>query len=324
VGIDASTDDIDALKQFFDAMPAKSGAAFVIVLRAPTEPAQSLVTALQPATVMPVVPVRQAMRLEPNHIYVVEPALFCTVVEHELQLGAARGMEERRYPIDLFFDSLAADYGERAVGVVFASVSADSAFGFTRLKEFGGVTFAQVKTSSKSDNTPWPPSVSNAIDFQLDAGEMPQRMIELWANAKKIRLARVPVGREDEETEVGEPGAGMSNIERTLREIMMILRNRTGHDFRHYKRATVLRRIERRLQVNGLSELQQYRDYLQSHPEETATLLQDMLISVTNFFRDKDAYDVLKEQVVPAIFENRRQEEPVRVWVVGCATGEEA
>ncbi|WP_116142134.1 CheR family methyltransferase [Trinickia diaoshuihuensis] len=324
VGIDASADDIEALKQFFDAMPAQSGAAFVITLRAPTEPAQSLVTALQPATVMPVVPVRQAMRMEPNHIYVVEPPLVCTIVEQELRTGAPHGIEERREHIDLFFDSLATAYGERAVGVLFASVSTDSAFGFTRLKEFGGVTFAQARGSARSDNAQWPPSVVNAIDFQLEASEMPQRMLELWSNAKKIRLARVPVGKDDDDAEVGEPGAGMSNIERTLREIMMILRNRTGHDFRHYKRATVLRRIERRLQVNGLSELQQYRDYLQTHPEETTTLLQDMLISVTNFFRDKDAYDVLRDQVMPAIFENRRQEEPVRVWVVGCATGEEA
>ncbi|PMS15097.1 chemotaxis protein [Trinickia dabaoshanensis] len=324
VGIDASAGDIEALKQFFDIMPAQSGAAFVIVLRAPAEPVQSLVTALQPATVMPVVPVRQTTRMEPNHVYLVEPPMVCTIVEHELRTSGPRDADERRHPVDLFFDSLATAYGERAVGVLFASVSTDSAFGFTRLKEFGGVTFAQSRSAARTDNAPWPPSVVNSIDFQLDAAEMPQRMLELWANAKKIRLARVPAGRDELEQEAGEPGAGTGNVERTLREIMMILRNRTGHDFRHYKRATVLRRIERRLQVNGLSDLQPYRDYLQTHPEETTTLLQDMLISVTNFFRDKDAYDILKDQVIPSIFENRRQDEPVRVWVVGCATGEEA
>lgn len=324
VGIDATADDIDALNQLFDAMPAQPGAAFVVVLRAPVEPTHSLIAGIQPATVMPVVPVRQTMRIEPDRIYVIEPPLACTIVENELRAVPSRGAQERRYPIDVFFDSLATAYGERAIGVVLAGVTTDSALGFTRLKEFGGVTFAQSKASARAESPSWPPSVTNAIDFQLDVTDMPQRMLELWANAKKIRLARVPAGKNEEKSEAAEPSAGMANIERTLREVMMILRNRTGHDFRHYKRATVLRRIERRLQVNSLSELQHYRDFLQTHPEETATLLQDMLISVTNFFRDKDAYDVLRDHVMPAIFENRRPEEPVRVWVVGCATGEEA
>ena len=324
VGIDASAEDIDALKQFFHAMPAQPGAAFIVVLRAPIEPEHSLDTALRPATSLPVVPVRQTMRIEPDHIYVIEPPLVCTIVEYELRTVPSRGEQERRYPIDVFFDSLATAYGERAIGVVLAGVNTDCTLGFTRLKEFGGVTFAQNKPSSRAESPSWPPSITNAIDFRLDATEMPQRMLELWANAKKIRLARVPAGADEDEREAVEPSAGRGNIERTLREVMMILRNHAGHDFRHYKRATVLRRIERRLQVNGLSELQQYRDFLQTHPEETATLLQDMLISVTNFFRDKDAYDVLRDQVMPAIFDNRRPEEPVRVWVVGCATGEEA
>ena len=324
VGIDASANDIDALKQLFDAMPAQSGAAYVVVLRAPSEPEHALAAALQPATAMPVVPVRQTMPIEPNRIYVIEPPLVCTIVEHELHAALVHGAEEWHHPIDVFFDSLATAYGERAIGVVLAGVSTDSALGFTRLKEFGGVTLAQNKASTRAEGTAWPPSVTSAIDFQLDVADIPQRMLALWANAKKIRLARVPAGGDEGEGEGAGPSAGTGNVERTLREIMMILRNRTGHDFRHYKRATVLRRIERRLQVNGFSELQQYRDYLQTHAEETAALLQDMLISVTNFYRDKEAYEVLRDHVMPAIFENRRQEEPVRVWVVGCATGEEA
>jgi two-component system CheB/CheR fusion protein len=323
VGIDASADDGDALKEFFTAMPSQSGTAFVIVLRTPFAPGRSLSTELQPATSMRVVPVQHTVRIEQDHIYVVEPPLVCSIAEQELRTGFPRAIDERRPAIDGFFDSLATAYGERAIGVVFAGVNTDSALGLIRLKEFGGVTFGQAKGAARADN-PWPPGVTNMIDFSLDAPGMAQRMQELWANARKIRLPRIPAGGDAQESEVPEASVGAANIERTLREIMMILRNRTGHDFRHYKRATILRRIERRLQVNGLSELQHYRDHLQSHPEETTALLHDMLISVTNFFRDKDAYDVVREQVLPAIFANRRPDEPVRVWIVGCATGEEA
>ncbi|MGN6317408.1 CheR family methyltransferase [Trinickia sp.] len=325
VGIGASANDIDALTKFFDAMPASPGAAFVIVLDAPVQPGEPLIDGIQPATAMPVVPVPQARQIEPNHVYVVEPPLLWTIVEHELRARPSNGADELRNASAVFFDSLAAAYGERAIGVVLAGADLDGALGLMRLKELGGITFAQDNSAMRLDGAAWPLGVTSAIDFVLDVGKMPQRMLDLWANAKKIRLTRVPgAPAPDDDDEIVEPGAGTSNDERTLREIMMILRNRTTHDFRHYKRATVLRRIERRLQVSGLSDLQQYRDYLQSHPEETATLLQDMLISVTNFFRDKEAYDVLTDHVLPAIFENRRQEEPIRAWVVGCATGEEA
>jgi two-component system, chemotaxis family, CheB/CheR fusion protein len=150
---------------------------------------------------------------------------------------------------------------------------------------------------------------------------MPQCLLNFWANAKEIRLSDVS-GEEGSDT--APAGAFSENNERALREIMIILRTRTAHDFRHYKRATVLRRIERRLQVNGFSDLQQYRDHLHLHPEETVTLLQDMLISVTNFFRDKDAYEALRKEVLPVLFRNRTAEEPIRVWAAGCATGEEA
>jgi two-component system CheB/CheR fusion protein len=305
-------------------MPASPGAAFVVILQAPAQPEQPLGAALQAATGMPVVAVQRSLRLEPDHIYLVEPPFVSTIVEHELRAVQANGSDDRRSPIDIFFDSLAGAYGERAIGVVLAGADLDSALGLMRLKELGGITFAQDTAATRFDGSSRLLGLTTTIDFVLDVKDMPQRMLDLWANAKKIRLTRVGPGAPEMDGEVVEPGVGTSNDERTLREIMMILRNRTTHDFRHYKRATVMRRIERRLQVNGLSDLQQYRDYLQSHSEETSALLQDMLISVTNFFRDKEAYDVLREQVLPAIFDNRRPEEPVRAWVVGCATGEEA
>ena len=324
VGIDASTADGDALTRFFGVMPASPGAAFVVVLQAPAKSEQPLGTALQPATGLPVVSVRQTTPIEPDHIYVIEPHFIPTIVDHELRAAQLKPGDERRSPSDIFFDSLAGAFGERAIGVVLAGADLDNELGLMRLKEFGGITFAQDSAAIRFDGTSRLLGVSSTIDFVLDVEEMPQRMVDLWANAKKIRLTRAGLSATENDDETVERGIGTSNDERTLREIMMILRNRTTHDFRHYKRATVMRRIERRLQVNGLSDLLQYRDYLQAHTDETSALLQDMLISVTNFFRDREAYDALREHVLPAIFDKRRPDEPVRAWVVGCATGEEA
>ncbi|HWT17411.1 MAG TPA: CheR family methyltransferase, partial [Variovorax sp.] len=160
------------------------------------------------------------------------------------------------------------------------------------------------------------------VDIVLPAADMGRHLVELWRNAQHIHLPYEPTGPAAPEAEDG--GAAGSIAEQALQEVMGLLRNYTRHDFRHYKRATVLRRLERRLQVNRLADLPAYRDFLRNHPEEAAPLLQDMLISVTNFFRDPDAFEALEREALPALIESKQPGEQVRAWVAGCATGEEA
>ncbi|PTB22875.1 chemotaxis protein [Trinickia symbiotica] len=321
VGLGASAGGIEALKVFLEALPARSGAAFVVVLHLSPEHSSNLSAVLQPLTEMPVSQVTETVTIEPNHVYVIAPALAMTMSDDELHVEKKEVTDVSAASIDLFFRSLAAAHRERAVGIVLSGAGSDGSVGITRIKELGGITVAQAPAEAEHSSMPHAAIATGMIDFTLPASEMPQRLLDFWKNAKQIRLPAEPEGA-DEDTETNR--AFSESNERALREIMIILRTRTAHDFRHYKRATVLRRIERRLQVNGFTDLQQYRDYLHVHPEETAALLQDMLISVTNFFRDKEAYEALRKEVLPIVFRNRTAEEPVRVWAAGCATGEEA
>lgn len=292
--------------------------AFVVVVHLAPDHESNLGALLQKVTSMPVLEVTSATPIQPDHVYLIAPSLELTMVDDYLRVAPNRPDEGgRRAAIDLFFRTLAEVHRERAIGVVLSGAGSDGSVGLSRVKEMGGITFAQDPTEAEYDSMPRSAIATGMVDFVLTSAEMPQRLMDLWTTAKEIHL---PVVGNDERQE--EPVNEAA--ERALREIMIILRTRTGHDFRHYKRATVLRRIERRLQVNGITDLQAYRDHLHVHQEETQALLQDMLISVTNFFRDKEAFDVLEREVLPQLFEGRGEQDRIRVWSVGCATGEEA
>lgn len=318
VGIGASAGGLSALLEFFEALPAHTSMAFVVVVHLAPDHESNLASLLQKATGMPVLQVTAATPIQPDHVYLIAPSLELTMVDDYLRVAPSRPEEGgRRAAIDLFFRTLAETHRERAIGIVLSGAGSDGSVGLSRVKEMGGITFAQDPAEAEYDSMPRSAIATGMVDFVLTAAEMPQRLLDLWLTAKEIHLPAV----EDEERQ---EDLMNESAERALREIMIILRTRTAHDFRHYKRATVLRRIERRLQVNGITDLQAYRDYLHLHPDETQALLQDMLISVTNFFRDKEAFDVLEREVLPRLFEGRSEQDRIRVWSVGCATGEEA
>ncbi|MBS6360719.1 CheR family methyltransferase [Burkholderia sp.] len=318
VGIGASAGGLSALLEFFEALPAHTSMAFVVVMHLAPDYESNLAALLQKATSMPVLEVTSATPIEPDHVYLIAPSLELTMVDDFLHIAPQRPAQGgRRAAIDLFFRTLAEAHRERAIGVVLSGAGSDGSIGLSRVKEMGGITFAQDPSEAEYDSMPRSAIATGMVDFTLTAAEMPQRMMDLWATAKGIHLPVVE--NEDRQEDLVNESA-----ERALREIMIILRTRTAHDFRHYKRATVLRRIERRLQVNGITDLQAYRDHLHLHPEETQALLQDMLISVTNFFRDKEAFEVLERDVLPQLFDGRSEQDRIRVWSVGCATGEEA
>ncbi|SDE43799.1 CheR family methyltransferase [Paraburkholderia lycopersici] len=315
VGIGASAGGLSALLEFFEALPAHTSMTFVVVVHLAPDHESTLPELLRKATAMPVLEVTRPTPIEPDHVYLIAPSLDLTMVDDYLRVEPRRQPEGgRRAAIDLFFRTLAEAHRERAVGIVMSGAGADGSAGLSRVKEMGGIAFAQDPCEAEYESMPRSAIATGMVDFVLTAAEMPQRLLDLWSTEKKIRLPDLEHG----ERAVNEAA------ERALREIMVILRTRTAHDFRHYKRATVIRRIERRMQVNGITDLQAYRDYLHLHLEETQALLQDMLISVTNFFRDKEAFEVLERDVLPGVFEGRGEGDRIRVWSVGCATGEEA
>ncbi|MBP0588540.1 PAS domain-containing protein [Paraburkholderia sp. LEh10] len=317
VGIGASAGGLNALTEFFEALPAHTSMAFVVVVHLAPDHESNLASLLQKVTDMPVLEVTSATPIQPDHVYLIAPSLDLTMVDDFLRVAPNQPREGRRAAIDLFFRTLAEAHRERAIGIVLSGAGSDGSVGLSRVKEMGGITLAQDPAEAEYDSMPRSAIATGMVDFVLPAAEMPQRLMDLWSTAREIHL---PVVESEEryEDQINE------TAERALREIMIILRTRTAHDFRHYKRATVLRRIERRMQVNGITDLQGYRDHLHLHPEETQALLQDMLISVTNFFRDKEAFEVLEREVLPQLFDRRGEQDRIRVWSVGCATGEEA
>jgi len=322
VGIGASAGGLQALLRFFEKMPAANGMAFVVILHLSPDHESNVAEILQRAANMPVVQVNGPTAIEANHVYVIPPTHDLEMNDGYLQLSGQVRVRGAHLAIDLFFRTLAEVHQERAVAVVMSGTGSDGAAGLARVKEAGGVTLVQDPEDAQYDGMPKAAMATGMVDFVVTAVDMPQRLIELWANACRICLPKNDeslmrfVAPESEEA--------VRLAEEALRDIMALLRTHSRNDFRQYKRATVLRRIERRLQVNGLPDLPAYRDFLRTHPEEVKPLLQDMLISVTNFFRDPEAFEALERDVMPILLGNRQPDEPVRVWVAGCATGEEA
>ena len=321
VGLGASAGGLVALKAFLEHMPKKTGLAFVVILHLSPKHESVADKVLQGSTRMPVIQVTEPTPLEPDHVYVISPNQDLTMSDGHLRVTEAARLRGHHVAIDLFFRTLADTHQDKAVGIVLSGTGADGAVGIARIKEQGGVTFVQSPDDAEYDDMPRSAIAAAQIDFVLPVAEIPDKLIEWWNNARAIQLpeppdANAPILRT--------PPDESEASEHALREILEILAVRSGHDFRYYKRATVLRRIERRMQVNVQQNLPAYRDFLKERPEEARALLDDMLIGVTNFFRDRESFDALEREVMPEIMHGGRRDEPVRVWVPGCATGEEA
>jgi two-component system CheB/CheR fusion protein len=322
VGLGASAGGMQALTRFFAQMPATSGMSFVVVLHLSPAHESHAAGILQRATSLPVSEVTEAVLLEPDHVYVIPPARALGMEDGRLYLSDEGRVAGRNVAIDTFFRALAQAHRHKAAGVVLSGTGTDGSVGLTRIKELGGLTFAQAPEDAEHGGMPLAAIGTGMVDFVLPVDQMPDKLLQLAANAQAMRLpadaasglgARPAPTRDDEQRD-----------EAALAEIMGVLRQRTGHDFRHYKRPTVLRRLERRMQVTALPSLSAYRDHLLSHVEETPALLQDMLISVTNFFRDRTAFQALEQDVLPTLQSPSDGESGLRAWVVGCASGEEA
>ncbi|WP_019340429.1 CheR family methyltransferase [Stutzerimonas stutzeri] len=335
VGIGASAGGIQALLTLFEHMPNDCGMAFVVIMHLSPKHESNVDKIIQNVTQMPVLQVTQPVAIERNHIYVIPPALDLSMNDGYLRLQQPERERGPQVAIDLFFRALADVHHSHAVGIVLSGTGADGSVGLSRIKEQGGVTLAQAPEDAEYDSMPASAIETGMVDIVLPVAEMPQRLVELSQNLQVLLTRKDPLpplgeieqnDKPDGQVEHEQAHTQSKPNELALREILAALRARTGHDFRHYKQATVLRRIERRMQVNALRDMPSYARHLQSHPEETPALLADLLIGVTNFFRDREAFEALERDVLPALFEQKLEADnsALRVWSAACSTGEEA
>ena len=314
VGIGASAGGIEALELLFRHTPIDSGLAFVIVTHLSPERQSLLPEIIARFTSMPVHPVRQGAKLSPNCVYVLPENALVDVEDGVLQLRRLDLVRRERKPIDIFFAALAGDLGEYSAGVVLSGGDGDGTLGVKAIKERGGLTLAQVADGSGPAHPDMPQSAiaSGMVDFAIPAEDMGAKLVEF---ARSLQLL--------DDMADAERAAERHHFDELRPEIYRLLRSQIGHDFSGYKTRTFTRRVQRRMQVTGLDSIDGYVERLRQDPAEVSALFRDLLINVTNFFRDTDAFTALERLVIPKLFEGRGAEDTVRVWVPGCATGEE-
>jgi len=310
VGIGASAGGLAAFEAFFSGMPTDPGMAFVLVQHLAPDHESLLADLIKRYTRLQVFEVRDGMVVKPNCVYILPPGYDIAFLNGTLQLldpSAPRGL---RLPIDFFFRSLAQDQGERAIGIVLSGTGSDGTQGVRAIKAEGGMVIAQRPESTEFDSMPRSALATGIVDYELLPADMPAQLIAYAAHA------------------FGKPPRAATLVppltENALQKIFILLRSQTGHDFSQYKTSTIHRRVERRMAVLQLDAIGDYIKHLQQKPMELEALLRDLLIGVTNFFRDPEAFKKLEEQVIPKVLTGKPAGKAIRVWSIGCSTGEEA
>ncbi|RPH49329.1 MAG: PAS domain S-box protein [Desulfobacteraceae bacterium] len=312
VGIGASAGGVAAFEAFFSGMPADTdpGMAFVLVQHLAPDHKSILTDLIRRYTRMQVFEVQDGMEVKPNCAYIIPPNRDMAFLNGTLQLMEPAAPRGQRLPIDFFFRSLAHDQRDRAIGIVLSGTGSDGTLGVRAIKGEGGMVMAQIPASTEYDGMPRSAIGTGLVDYELPPAEMPAQIIAYVAHAfgKLHHTGKVPAPK----------------VENTLKKIFIVLRAQTGHDFSQYKPSTINRRIERRMAVNQINTMDGYVKYLQQTPVEVEALFRDMLIGVTNFFRDPTAFTMIEEQVIPKLFVGKGADSVIRIWVPGCSTGEEA
>ena len=307
VGIGASAGGLEAFTQMLGAMPVDTGMAFVLVQHLAPTHVSLLSEILSKATVMPVMEVHDEPEVQPNRVYVIPPNRNMIVSRGILQLLPRESASGKYRPIDCFLRSLAEDQGNRAIGVILSGTATDGTLGLEEIKAEGGITFAQ-DDSAQQGSMPHSAIATGCVDFVLSPAGI---AAEIGRIARHPHLALAPSAR----PRGAEPDPG---------KILGILRKALDVDFSQYKTSSLCRRITRRMVLHKIEGMQDYARFLRKNPGEVEALYQDILINVTHFFRDPDTFAALKAEVLPGLLRNRSLNEPVRVWVLGCSTGEEA
>ncbi|MBK5102663.1 MAG: PAS domain-containing protein [Burkholderiales bacterium] len=308
--IGASAGGFEAIRTFLDTMPADSGIAFVVIQHLhPTQ--KSLAAELfGKRTSMPVVQAEDGMRVEPNHVYTIPPNTYPSIHGGVLRLAAPTQLHGPRLPIDHFFASLGEDQHERAIGIVLSGSGSDGALGVKSIAANGGIVLAQRPDTAQFDGMPQSAIASGMVNHILPVAKMPEVLTGYARHPYAAGAARQETVAQSEE-------AGLESV-------LDLVRGRRGYSFSGYKRSTLLRRVLRRMGLRSIERWDHYVDMLHKNPAEIDALFRDFLIGVTEFFRDPDAWNILQSEVITALVHAKPMAEPIRVWVPGCATGEEA
>ena len=310
VGVGASAGGLEAFKLFIKAIPEKSGMAYVLVQHLSPAYVSTLPEILQQITKIPVRLISDNIHLEKDTIYIIPPDNMLTSIDGILKLQPIK--DKKLHIIDLFFSSLAVVHQSFAVGVVLSGALSDGTLGLQVIKSYGGLTFAQEEESAAYKSMPKSAIESGAVDFILPAGEIIPKLIEInysfHLNQTKNGIKET-VYEEDEEV---------------YKQLLAVLRIRRGVDFANYKQSTIKRRFIRRMALNKIDLPHDYLNFLRENKGEQDALYNDMLISVTNFFRDIESFDFLCNIIFPSLINTKSANDPIRIWVAGCATGEEA
>src|SRR3954471_16244502 len=305
VCVGASAGGVQALQALFKALPDQSGAAFVIVMHLDPNRRSELEGVLSANTRMTVVQIEERAKLEANYVYVIPPDRQLELADGEVLATPFDEPRGKRMPIDVFFRSHADHLGD-GFAVILSGAGSDGALGVRAVKEGGGIILVQDPEEAEYNSMPRAAIETGVVDFILPVHDLGVRLGELIKAKRSMR----PVDRGVDED--------------LLRRVLAHLRVRTGHDFSKYKRSTVLRRIARRMQVTRADSLKAYYEVIRDNKEEAEALLGDLLISVTSFFRDPEVFETLAKRVLPELFRERDPGDTLRIWVSGCATGEEA
>jgi two-component system CheB/CheR fusion protein len=311
VGLGASAGGLDAFKTFFAKMPPRSGMAFVLVQHLDPLHKSLLVELLGKQTAMPVLQAEDGMAVAADHVFVIPPNATLTIEAGILRVATPAPPREHRRPIDVFFSSLAEDQKENAVCVILSGTGSDGSLGLRTIKEHGGFTLAQAGFDERALlGMPSSAAATGLVDEVLPVERMPARLIAHGQHLHDMGARKAPDGTRLDASE-------------HLTKICALLRARLGHDFSEYKEKTLVRRIQRRMQVLQLDDVPAYIERLREEPAQLDLLFRDLLIGVTQFFRDPEAFAALEREVIAKLAAHKNGDE-IRMWVAGCATGEEA
>lgn len=292
VGIGASTGGLAALGSFFDSLPADTGMAFVVVTHLHPEHESHLAGLLQRHTHMPTEQVSKKVQVEPDHVYVIPPNRSIVLTDTHLDTREFDEPHGRRTPIDYFFRSMAASGHPDPIAVVLSGGGTDGAVGIKDIKEVGGLIMVQSPEDAEYDSMPRAALGTGLVDVVLPANRLATKLVEYIQN--RPRLPHDPGLLTEAEVE-------------TLQRILAQVHARTGHDFTQYKRSTIIRRVEQRMQLNGFITLEAYLAYLRGNAMEAQAMFNDILIGVTNFFRDRDSWEALQKKVIPELFKTKAE-----------------
>jgi two-component system CheB/CheR fusion protein len=320
IGIGASAGGLAAFEAFFSVMPADTGSsdvysdgpgmAFVLVQHLAPDHKSILTDLIKRYTRMPVYEVKDGMTVQKNSVYIIPPNSDLAFINGTLQLLEPTSPRGQRLPIDFFFRSLAEDQHEMAICIILSGTGSDGTLGLRAIKDEGGMAIVQTPDSTEYDGMPRSAINTGLVDYELLPEEMPEQLISYITHTfSKHKQQKVEIN---------------SNMENSLKKLFILLRTQTKHDFSLYKPNTIKRRIERRMAVAQIDSINKYILYAQQTPEEVEALFRDLLIGVTNFFRDPDVFDFLKREIIPNIFNTKTTDGIIRIWSPGCSTGEEA